>query len=398
MRARLFRAWIPALCAALLSVVWLAACSGETAETEAAATPADATAAPVVVIDATALPVETPVFGAEDSEATPAPSDTPKPTPNLSITTGRELPVDRLFQPVLAVIGNAPQVRPQTGLGDADIIYEFSLDRTDHATRLVALFSDNDPVRIGPIQEARLYFFELQREWEAMFVYDGYPADANYARYDLNTIDLPAAYAESTAQYFVQDKTVSADPENMLFCNLTQMRGTLYGATSISASRARFSFEAGVQHKSAKPFIKVGVPFTSSDYAKIEFVYNAVDNRIYRYERNSKGTLVASKTLTTSADGTAVASKPLSVQNLIIQHVKYDDVPNTPYRSASLTGSGECDFFVNGRHSAGRWSRASLGDPTVYVLRDGSPLVLEPGTTWIAFQPLSRKIKIQYQK
>ena len=394
--------------AALLTAACLCVCFAACAERPSASdvpdTDVQSTDAPVVIVDATA---SAPLPGGETtpaSEALPSgdatpepPADTPAPTPNISVTTGRALPIDRPFQPVLAVVGNAPQVRPQTGLLDADIIYELSLDRTDHATRLLALYADKDPIRVGPIQDARIYFFDLRREWDAMLVYDEYPADAGYPVYDLSTVNFPAAYTESTAQYFVQDKTVSDDPANTLFCKLSEMRGTLYGVASVPASGARFSFRSGVRPENAKAFTKVGIPFTSSDYAKVEFVYQQDDNLLYRYERNSKGTLVQTKTLTVSSNGAAMASVPLCVQNLIVQYVKYEDLPG-PYRSASLISNGKCDYFINGRYSAGRWSRASLGDPTVYTLRDGSPLVLEPGTTWIVFQSLHSDVKIQYGK
>ncbi len=392
--------------AALLAAACLAACGGPDGGAPEAEAVQRATTVPVVVIDATATPPD----GARDADSAEAdraadaaeggapeqtPEDTPAPTPIISVTTGRTLPSDKRFQPVLAVIGNAPQTRPQTGLMRADIIYELSMDRTDHSTRLIALFSDNVPARVGPIQDARFYFFDLRREWDAMLVYDGYPKEEGYPVYDPGTIDFPAAYSDATAQYFVQDRTVGSEPENTLFCKLSEMQRAIYGTSGIPASSARFQFQPGVLHNNAKPIVKVGVPFTSSDYARVEFVYNPEDNMLYRYERNSKGTLVATKTLTPAADGASVASEPLRVQNLIVQYVKYEDM-FSPYRSASLISNGNCDYFVNGRHSAGRWSRASLGEPTVYQMRDGSPLVLEPGTTWIVFHTLQRDLKIQY--
>lgn len=379
----------------LLTAACLAACAAPGAEDEAA--PKE-TVAPVVVIGATASPsaalppeTETAAKTADMPQSTPE----PKPTPSLSVTTGRALDPARPFQPVLAVIDNAPAARPQTGLMQADIIYEISLDRTDHATRLIALFSDQDPARVGPVADARIPFFYLQREWNAMMIYLGYPADEGYPVYDQSLVDIPAAYSQGTARFFLLDKTVSSDPAYTQFCRLAEMKSELYGTTDVAAGRARFAFKTGVIAANSKPFIKVGLPFTSSDYAKTEFAYNADDNMLYRYERNSKGTLVQTKTLTPSETGAVTASEPLRVQNLIVQYVKYEDMTG-PYRNAALISNGKCDYFINGRHAAGTWSRAGVDEPTVYQLRDGSRLTLEPGTTWIALQTLQRDVKVQY--
>lgn len=358
----------------------------------------DATVKPVLVVEpaalSTASPSSTSVPTASDAPSEETPQNTPVLTPNISVTTGRMLALERRYQPVLAVIGNEPKVRPQTGLMQADIIYEISLDRTDHGTRLLALFSDQDPVRTGPIRDARFPFFDLQREWNAMMVYDGYPADPGYPMFDQTTISIPAAYTEATAPYFVSDKTVTSEPVNTQFCKLSEMRDALYGQTSVTSAGTRFLFKAGVIPANSKPFDKVGIPFTSSDFAKAEFVYHADDNMLYRLERNSKGTLVQTKTLTPSADGATLASEPLRVQNLIIQYVKYEDMVGGIYRNASLVSNGKCDYFINGRYAAGLWSRAGISEPTIYVLRDGTPLTLEPGTTWIAFQSLQRDAKV----
>lgn len=362
---------------------------------------AEATPAPLVVIDATAglasqetAASNTPVAGIFDS--TPIPTATPEPTANISLTTGRGLPMERRFQPVMAVIDNAPQARPQTGLLMADIIYEFSLDRTDHSTRLVALFSDNDPVRVGPITSARFGHFDLRREWNAMLVFNGYPSDASYPVYDAEAIEIPAGYASGTQQYFVTDRTVTNDPDLTLFCSLTEMKDALYGLSSASPTAGRFTFQRDATNSNGKPFTKVGIPFTSSNYASAEFVYNPVDNRLYRYEQNSKGALAATKTLTPGEDGTALSSEPLYVQNLIVQYVKYTDIPRSPYRNVELVSNGKCDFFVNGLHSAGQWVRESLDGPTVYSTRDGNPLALEPGTTWIVLHTLQREVRVHY--
>ncbi len=317
------------------------------------------------------------------------------PAPKVySRTTGRLLPSGIQRPPVLAIIGNAPQVRPQTGLMQADIIYEFVLDRGDTATRLVALYSDTYPQLAGPIQSARIYFFDLQREYDSMMVYDGYPDEPNYPRFNAAEIDIPAAYGNNLRYLFSRDTTVSSVQENTLFCRIDELANALYGASG-PAIQPRFSFDPDIAYAGAKRFAKVGLSFSGKDTGRIEFLYNSEDHMLYRYERNSKGMLSQSKSLTVMEDGAPSHSEPVRVQNLIVQYLPYAALDEMHY-NASLLGSGRCDYFVNGLYTPGYWRRDTLDGITAYFLRDGTPLTLVPGTTWIAMHSDQRQIKIQY--
>ena len=123
----------------------------------------------------------TPVADAQQ-EAEPSPSPTPL-NEGISPTTGRPLPEGAVYRPVLVAIDNAAQSRPQTGLMVADIVYEFPLDREDHSTRYLALFSDTLPARVGPVRTSRAYLADTALEWGGLYVslgdpeqvFDGYP-------------------------------------------------------------------------------------------------------------------------------------------------------------------------------------------------------------------------------
>ena len=128
----------------------------------------------VVVSDAgQPLPSATPQTDAalpEDQVENDASSQTETTEPSAlttSPTTGRPLPEGAVYRPILAVIDNAAPSRPQTGLMLADIVYEFPLDRSDHSTRFLAVFSDEIPLKIGPIRTSRAYLANTALEWGA---------------------------------------------------------------------------------------------------------------------------------------------------------------------------------------------------------------------------------------
>ena len=370
-----------------------AVCGGDPADGEnnpAGPTPSDA--AVVVVDSATSgnslagLPTPTLALPADPS---------PSPVPLYSITTGRLLPEGFLYQPVMVILGNAPQVRPQTGLLQADIIYETASERDGNTTRLVCLFGDEIPAAVGPVESARCFDTKLWREWNGMFVYNGYPQETSYPEFDDEDILFPISYDQTLSPYFYSDKTVSSQQEHAIFCRLKDLTGAMFGSSNVIPV-PHFNFAFDVSYAFGKPVDKIGIPFNGSDKGKIEFVYEPKDNRLYRYERNSKGTLTQSKTRTPSDDGLSLTTEPVSVQNLIVQYVRYPNLTGQ-YRDLLLTGTGECEFFINGQQVSGQWKHSGTDGTLRYYLNNGDPLVLQPGSTWIVLEPTKREIKVRYR-
>ncbi|MBN2469702.1 MAG: DUF3048 domain-containing protein, partial [Anaerolineae bacterium] len=117
--------------------------------------------------------------------ATPTASPTPSPTPEgwtgpytypagVNPLTG--LPVEdasRLaLRPVAVKISNAPPiVRPQDGIGQADVVFEHLAE--GGLTRFTAIFLSQLPRRVGSIRSARLIDVEIPELFESYLVYAG---------------------------------------------------------------------------------------------------------------------------------------------------------------------------------------------------------------------------------
>lgn len=363
----------------------------------------------VVVTDALngsgASPVATATPALEQETATPdiAEATEAEETPALSLfeqgispTTGRPLPEGAVYRPALVAIDNAAQARPQTALMLADVVYEFPLDRADHQTRYLALFSDALPARVGPVRTSRAYLAQTALEWGGLYVSLGDPEMAanGYPLLEGSGIPLRAENAGDAAVYFYRDKTISSIEEHTLFFKLQSYMET-QAAFSAEISESRFSFEHGVNYEKGKEIHSVGLPFTSSDAERVVFTYDKAHNLLIRSDKNSKKVLGVSKSLTPTDDTLGYANETIAVQNLIVQYVRVSAYDGN-YRSVMLTGKGDCMYFVNGRAVFGSWSRPTLDDPTAYKLYDGTILRLEPGNTWIMMMPSTREIKIRY--
>ncbi len=356
-----------------------------------------ATEVPVVVIADTGAPTPAPNVAnnlVPSDAAVPVASEAPVATPGVSQTTGQALDAAFTYRPVLATVDNAPKARPQTGLMLADIVYEAALDRTENETRFVAVFADRVPASVGPIVSARCYTVLLQKEWDGMYLFDGYPGVENYPALSERDIAILAENTGAAAEHYYTDNTVSSLPEHTLFARANDMAAALYGAHAPIAD-GRFGFQAGVTYPFGRAIEAVGLPFVGSDMTFVKYTYNPADNLLYRSQRNSKGALTAARTRTPNVDGTDYVTEQIAVQNLIVQYVSYSSL-DTVYRTAKLVGSGECDCFINGYHIAAAWRRESEDTPTRYFLKNGEPLILEPGSTWIALHPATRPIRLEY--
>ena len=89
---------------------------------------------------------------------------------------GVRVPPEALGHRVVAVmIDNYPDARPQSGLRDADIVYE--VEAEGGITRYMALYLDTTPGIIGPVRSARLYFVDLARPYNPYYAHAGENAD-----------------------------------------------------------------------------------------------------------------------------------------------------------------------------------------------------------------------------
>jgi hypothetical protein len=360
----------------------------------------------VVVTDAsgsnsnpTAAATATPLIALSEQKKTESPDETPSPTPfheGISPTTGRPLPDGAVYRPVLVAMDNAAQARPQTALMLADIVYEFPLDRTDHGTRYLALFSDVLPERVGPVRTSRAYLADAAQEWGGLYVSLGDPeiSAENYPLLKDSGVRFHVENAGDAASYFYRDKTMTAIEEHTNFFQLLPYVENNYHF-SVSLSDTRFTFEHGVNYEKGKEVVSVGIPFTSSDSERVLFTYDKAKNLFVRSDKNSKNVLSESKSLTPTDDALGYENEQITVQNLIVQYVRVSAFDKN-YRSIELTGKGDCMYFVNGRAVFGSWSRPTLNDPTSYTLYDGTVLRLEPGNTWIMMMPSTRQIKAIY--
>lgn len=349
----------------------------------------------------TAAPTPTPT-------PTPTPSPTPTPKPiNRSLTSGREIPEGTPLRPFIVSIDNSNGAKPQTSLMEADIVYEFLAETA--ITRLQALYNDTYPLYAGPVRSTRYYIIDMVQEWDCMYLHEGYVVlKKPYRRLpqDLITLYLTNGDFPGFSKKFYRTQGAYDDYEtengykfrmeepnrssvHALYYRIAALVNRYYGDHNAREAK-RFHFMEGITYENGTPFTKVTLPFDNNkDPNWIWFAYNPETNRLSRFE---SGEPAMTRTLTDHGD--QYITEQINVQNLIVQYVEYGSVKEDAKhrRTCDMIGSGKCDYFINGQHVSGTWSRPTAEDFTTYMLDDGSLVTLEPGNTWIAVYPSSASV------
>ena len=90
-------------------------------------------------------------------------------------------------RPVMVVVENHSQARPQWGLTSSDIVFEMVAE--GGITRMILMYADASrlPDKIGPVRSTRHYFLDLAEGYDAIFTHFG---QSTYAKQQLQNHDI----------------------------------------------------------------------------------------------------------------------------------------------------------------------------------------------------------------
>lgn len=79
-------------------------------------------------------------------------------------------------RPIAVMVENSPAARPQSGLGDADVVYEILAE--GDITRFVAFYHSRVPGKVGPVRSIRPYYVDVAAAMDAVLVHAGWSQEA----------------------------------------------------------------------------------------------------------------------------------------------------------------------------------------------------------------------------
>ncbi|OGY86309.1 MAG: hypothetical protein A2458_04065 [Candidatus Kerfeldbacteria bacterium RIFOXYC2_FULL_38_9] len=275
--------------------------------------------------------------------------------------------------PACVMIENAAfdGVRPQSGLSQAQLVYEVIVE--GGITRFMAVFSNATQANavIGPVRSARDTYLEFVSELQCAYAHAGgsYTAMVAIPEFGLRDID---GLRES--QYFNR-VAVKFSPHNLFSSTDDLFRAIVDHNWSKEEEPSYQSWEfADDFSSSAAPSInRIFIGFGGS--YDVEYKYSVENNN---YERYNGGVIQKD----------ANNDQVLAPKNIIIEHVG-DGIPLPEKGRINwiVTGEGEVEIYHSGQKFTGKWKKDDRLSRTQFFDEKGNKIPLERGTTWVEIVP-----------
>ncbi|MBI2955308.1 MAG: DUF3048 domain-containing protein [Chloroflexi bacterium] len=321
---------------------------------------------------ATASATEQEKLVAEAEQATPTPTATatalpsPTPTPSATPTPVWEQTFD--FQPMAVMIDNQQDARPQTGMSDADVVYEAVVEAG--ITRFMAIFANRAAPVVGPIRSARHYFIYWAGEYNAIYVHAGSSPQGYAAERSTGISRIDFTYGEGS---FWRSADRAA-PHN-LYASIERLRQTIRDRGEGSLGPLVFKPDA------PDPGI-TEITIVHPDGYRVGYTYDAEDNSYLRY--------MLGRPHVDAANGAQYRAKNVVVQLVRTWRIPGDNAGRMDM--ALVDSSGPAYFFLDGKAIEGSWRKDSPTSPTQLLDEHGQRVLFNAGQTWIQIVPSSGKV------
>ncbi len=331
----------------------------------------------------------------------PVPSPTPKPTPIpvYSLLDGAQVATRSGNHRIAAVmIDNYPvDARPQSGLHDADLVYE--VEAEGGITRYMALFLEAMPNKIGPVRSARTYFVDLARPYNALFAHAGENDDVWGPLKELRE----AGFADmdqivGTPEAFWRDPTREM-PHN-LYTSVAKMRSTAakYGYRDNPLSAEEFSFELDpTPAPAADPPQSSGIPApdasatqtgssvpSPSPSASVDAILTFWNNYTVRFHPTAQG---YRRIIDGQVQHDRDDPRPYEVADIVAVWIPAKVLDSLGDLSMNVYGTFPALLIHDAQATVGSWVALGPNSMPELLDRSGNGMLLTPGQIYVEVLP-----------
>ncbi|MHB9145290.1 MAG: DUF3048 domain-containing protein [Symbiobacteriia bacterium] len=316
---------------------------------------------------------------------TPAagPATTPPPPPPVTAPPPDTRPKSRISGlpydaanagPVVAVmVENHRDARPQSGLLDADLVYEALAE--GGISRFMAIYYGTRPKVIGPVRSARPYYVLLAHEWDAIYAHcGGDPKDLDPI-HQWGVADADEINNAGEAFWRTTDRKA---PHNLYTSidKLLQHAKRAYPQRTFAPEPAtRWSF----------------IPWTDkAPVQQVDIAYDRNYTVTYKFEAGVYRRYMNGKIHSDKESG-----QPLAVTNILIQFVPTRVAYPDGGLKMDLVGKGKAEYIIGGRFVQGTWAKDDVASATRFLDDQGQSISLTAGQTWIQIVPTGAGVVVQ---
>ena len=346
---------------------------------------------PVPTASETSMPSATPL---PSQTPTPAlPTATPLPTyppagygptnfpADVNPLTGLQVANPDLLnrRPIVIKVENLPRGdRPQFGLTQADVVYEYYTEQG--STRFAAVFYGLDAKQVGPIRSARLFDINVVQMYKGVFAFGYAYADTLSAIFNTDFSNRLLLEGSSTSSFFSR---FQPDSVNYLMADTTLLPDVLKNK---KIDNTKQSLDGLVFNQTApaggSPATQVFVRYSAAIYNRWDF--DTTTGKYLRFVDNADDPNRNNEVYIQLTD--RANSQPITADNVVMVFVDHQYVvktATTEVLNMKLLGQGKAYVARDGQLFAVKWKRAKTSDVMTFVNADGTPFALKPGQTWI---------------
>ncbi|HWC13061.1 MAG TPA: DUF3048 domain-containing protein [Actinomycetota bacterium] len=273
-----------------------------------------------------------------------------------------------LARPAVAVkITNSSVAYPLRGLQDAEIVYEELVE--GGLTRFLAMYHCTDAGEAGPIRSARSVDPAIMTPTTYILAFSG----ANAQVFDKLDEAGIVQIEENVAGDAMQRIETGNSFEYTLFADTAAVRKL--ARDDYNEPPPDDVYEFGELEGTYKRARIVRLSFSHASQVGYEYKNG-------KYLRFQDGQAFMGD------DGNQIAVDNVLLEIHAVNFSQDKDVAGASSTEiADVTGSGKAVLFRDGRIIRGTWSRESLEAPVRFTTKEGDPMVLAPGSTWIHLLP-----------
>lgn len=363
---------------------------------------------------------------------------------NISPTTGRQLDAIEVpdgyvgtavtleYKPIMVQISNAGGGVNENKKGEpatapinaqyADVMYEACQANGGNGgslTRFTALFSDVVPDFVGFVRSTRLTHCRIRQEWDCAFCTSGYAATYVKPEWKKLGVKNPeGATKDNPGLVYVGDfpkvwkkyvkRLYPAGDANSELFELANIVQNIYPKDHVAANHTwKFTDELPEGGDSGEI---VYVAFGNKTKTDSRLEYDEVTNTYIRYVPLDNGSAVKFRAqrlvnpherkkndnIMIDADSKEFGDD-ITFTNVIVQGIEMK-WKGSEQPDPVLTGTGNADYFMGGKHYKGVWQRKDINSRTVFYGEDGEEISLLRGKTLIILMDYNNKGRsVKYQ-
>lgn len=299
----------------------------------------------------------------------------PQTDNRVEAINGTKVDPAQVRRPFVVMIENHPDARPQSGLSQADMVYEALAE--GGITRFMAVFQTQNVENLGPIRSARGYYIDWAQELGAIYVHVGGESGA------LNRLQAGVDGLANADQYFNDPyfhRITSRPAPHNVYTSVEQLLAL--------ASHQEFSLDKTYGAWKFKDDAPVATP--AANTIAITFSLPSFDVK-YTYDKASNSYLRFNAGVAAKDANNGEQLKPKVV---IVQYVpKFQLYTDNPLDLGMKTrDGGAAKIFQDGNLQIASWK--FVDGRTRFYDKENNEISFDRGQIWIEVVPPENLVKV----